>query len=90
MVRTQIQLPDELYRKARALAEAQEWSLAETVRRSLEMFIPTYPRATEPRDEPWRMPEPHDFGKMKVDESQWQEFANLEHVMEQLSRDREL
>ena len=36
MIKTQIQVPDELYRKAKELAEAKEWSLAEVFRRGLE------------------------------------------------------
>ena len=30
MIKTQIQLPDELYRRVKAFAEQREWSLAET------------------------------------------------------------
>jgi hypothetical protein len=33
MIKTQVQLPDELYYKAKAIAEQREWSLAEIVRR---------------------------------------------------------
>jgi hypothetical protein len=36
MIKTQVQVPDELYRKAKALAKAKEWSLAEVFRRGLE------------------------------------------------------
>lgn len=36
MIKTQVQIPDELYRKAKAVAEAREWSLAEVFRRGLE------------------------------------------------------
>lgn len=36
MTRTQIQLPDELYQQAKALATDREISLAELVRRGLE------------------------------------------------------
>ena len=43
MVRTQIQLPDELYEKARRLAEQKEISLAEVVRRGLEHLFIIHP-----------------------------------------------
>lgn len=36
MIKTQVQIPDELYKKAKALAKAKEWSLAEVFRRGLE------------------------------------------------------
>jgi len=39
MVRTQIQLPDELYRRAKQVAKQREISLAEMTRRGLEMFL---------------------------------------------------
>ena len=39
MVKTQIRLPDGLYRDLKRLAAAQEWSLAETVQRAAEQFL---------------------------------------------------
>ena len=39
MTRTQIQLPDELYRRAKALAADREISLAELVRKGLEHML---------------------------------------------------
>ena len=54
MIKTQVQLPDELYYKAKAIAEQREWSLAEVVRRGLEYMALTYPvRAS---DKPWDLP----------------------------------
>ena len=43
MIRTQVQLPDALYKKARRLAEQREISLAEVVRRGLEQLLAIYP-----------------------------------------------
>ena len=43
MVRTQIQLPDELHRKVKQFAQKRELSLAEVVRRSLERFFLMFP-----------------------------------------------
>ncbi len=43
MIKTQVQLPDELYYKAKAIADQREWSLAEVVRRGLEYMALTYP-----------------------------------------------
>lgn len=39
MTRAQIQLPDELYQRAKAFAAQRELSLAEVTRRGLELFL---------------------------------------------------
>ncbi|HEY3898068.1 MAG TPA: hypothetical protein VGM54_05610 [Chthoniobacter sp.] len=55
MTRTQIQLPDELYQRAKAFAEKRELSLAEIARRGIELFISRYP--TEPvSGGEWKLP----------------------------------
>ena len=43
MTRTQIQLPDELYRRAKRFSAEREMSLAEMTRRGLEMLLERYP-----------------------------------------------
>jgi len=43
MVRTQIQLPDELYRRVKRVAAEREMSLAEMTRRGLELLLELYP-----------------------------------------------
>ena len=55
MTRTQIQLPDELYRRAKAFAERKGLSLAEMTRRGLELFLARYP---DPEDSSggWTLP----------------------------------
>ncbi|MCY3845641.1 MAG: ribbon-helix-helix domain-containing protein [Acidobacteria bacterium] len=55
MTKTQIQLPDALYRDIKRLAAAREWSLAETLRRAAEQFLARYPAETTPTS-PWRPP----------------------------------
>ncbi len=55
MVKTQIQLPDALYRDIKRLAASREWSLAETMRRAAEQFLARHPVATPPSS-PWRPP----------------------------------
>ena len=54
MIKTQIQLPDELYRTAKAIAEQREWSLAEVMRRGLEYMAVAYPLRTT--EKPWELP----------------------------------
>jgi hypothetical protein len=48
MVRTQISVDEELYRRAKAVARRKGISLAELCRRSLEEIV-----AKEPTDKPW-------------------------------------
>lgn len=55
MTRTQIQLPDELYQRAKRFAARRELSLAEMTRRGLELFLERYPEAESPVKE-WTLP----------------------------------
>jgi hypothetical protein len=55
MTRTQIQLPDELYKRAKLVAVRRELSLAEMTRRGLELFLARFPEAGS-SDAGWRLP----------------------------------
>ena len=46
MTRTQIQFPDPLYKRLKMIAEQQDWSLAEVMRKAAEHFVERFP-------EPW-------------------------------------
>lgn len=48
MIKTQVQIPDELYRRAKQIAKEREWSLAEVMRRGLEYMDRTHPPLVEP------------------------------------------
>ena len=74
MVRTQIQLPDDLYREAKRIAAEQEISLAEVLRRGLEHMQRIYP--PRPNDRPWQPPKPINLGPFQAPEAQWRELAN--------------
>jgi len=54
MIKTQVQLPDDLYYTAKAIAEQREWSLAEVVRRGIEHMALLY--ATRPTNAGWELP----------------------------------
>lgn len=54
MIKTQIQLPDELYHTAKAIAEQREWSLAEVLRRGVEHMAVLYPPRRS--DQEWKLP----------------------------------
>ncbi len=43
MIKTQIQLPDDLYRAIKRVAAEKEWSLAETLRRGAEQLLQQFP-----------------------------------------------
>ena len=43
MIRTQIQLPDPLYRDVQRVARQQDWSMAEVIRRGAESVVLAYP-----------------------------------------------
>ena len=62
MTRTQIQLPDMLYNRAKALAEAREISLAELVRNGLEYMLRVSAQPSE-SSKAWTLPEPLSLGK---------------------------
>lgn len=46
MIKTQIQIPDDLYHDLKRLAKRKEWSLAETLRRGGEHMLEVYPDQT--------------------------------------------
>jgi hypothetical protein len=58
MIRTQIQLPDQLYKEVQRVAETQEWSIAEVIRRGAEAITRAYPPIKKKRANPWRLPPP--------------------------------
>lgn len=55
MTRTQIQLPEELYERAKRFAAKRELSLAEVTRRGLELFLERYPDP-ETGEPGWKLP----------------------------------
>jgi hypothetical protein len=73
MTRTRIQLPDELYQRAKRFAAARELSLAEMTRRGLELFLARYPEPSAPKAE-WTLPEVRGGG-LKVPLSRLREIA---------------
>lgn len=64
MTRTQIQLPDELYQRAKAFAARRELSLAEITRRGIEMFLDRFPESGSTSGA-WRLPKV-DAGGIRV------------------------
>ena len=54
MLRTQIQLPEPLLQQLKRIAEQRDWSLAELVRRGLDVYVQTCPMPVG--DAVWKMP----------------------------------
>jgi hypothetical protein len=79
MTRTQIQLPDALYAQAKRLADRQEMSLAELVRRGLEHMIRIY-RAGSDAGPEWRLPDPVALGDFLAPVGDWRELASASRV----------
>ncbi len=61
MIRTQIQLPDDVFAKAKKICEAREISLAELARRGIEYILSVYAKESGRPDE-WRLPKPRNLG----------------------------
>jgi len=55
MTRTQIQFPDPLYQRLKAIAEEQDWSLAEVMRKAAEHFVNRFPASPKPAGA-WKFP----------------------------------
>lgn len=69
MIRTQIQLPDELFNRAKKVCESREISMAELSRRGLEYILSVYP--PEPvKPEDWSLPKPRHLGWQGLSDSE--------------------
>jgi len=74
MTKTQIQLPDPLYRRVKAFAKEREWSLAETFRRAAEQMLERYPSHPVAVDE-WAPPVGRDLGWKELSAEQMHQAA---------------
>jgi len=87
MVRTQIQLSDEVHAQLKRLAQAKEWSLAETIRRAAEEFLGHYP-APESVVTEWKLPEPMDLGTRPLSAEQIKDLAQMPSGEESILRNK--
>ena len=62
MTKTQIQVPEELFRDLKAFAKKREWSLAETFRRGAELLLEVYPTETKSPTKDWSPPKSKEVG----------------------------
>ena len=56
MIKTQIQIPEDLYKELKGLAKRKEWSLAETLRRGGEYLLEIYPAEAPADSTQWKPP----------------------------------
>lgn len=84
MIRTQIQLPDELYHRAKAFAAERELSLAEMTRRGLELFLDRVPTSHE-KGEIWELPT-FDGGGILVPLEDLRDVAEADESMRAVER----
>ena len=61
MTRTQIQLPDDVFARAKKVCAAREISLAELARRGIEYILSVYSQDLVGKDE-WQPPKPRRLG----------------------------
>ena len=76
MTRTQIQLPDETFARAKKLCEAREISLAELARRGIEYILSVYSTEQEAKQE-WHPPTPRKLGWMGLSDAEIKQEAQL-------------
>ncbi len=79
MIKTQVQIPDALFERAKKVAAAKEWSFAEIVRRGLEQMTLRHPGEVAPDSGEWQLPQAVDLG-LRDDpfaDPDWREQANL-------------
>ena len=89
MVKTQIQLPDELYREVKRVAHEREMSLAEVLRRGAEYITGIYPPLAHPRTE-WTLPGPFDLGVREdpFTSPDWRYEINMSNSISALIREK--
>ncbi len=75
MVKSQVQIPDELFRRAKELAAEKEWSFAEVVRRGLEQITEINPLGRKPAAK-WHLPGPYHLGPFLSPEENWTELCH--------------
>ncbi len=75
MVKTQVQIPDHLFKEAKRIAAESEISFAHVVRMGLEMVLTARPAGRQPASQ-WRVPKGKNMGLPLVAEQHWTELAH--------------
>jgi hypothetical protein len=85
MIRTQIQLPDDVFARAKKLCEAREISLAELARRGIEYILSVYDPAPDANRE-WEPPKPRNLGWKGLSHAEIKAQAQLTNTEIRLTR----
>ena len=85
MTRTQIQLPDETFARAKKLCEAREISLAELARRGIEYILSVYSPEPDAKRE-WQPPKPRNLGWKGLSHAEVKAEAQLTNTEIRLTR----
>lgn len=85
MTRTQIQLPDETYARAKKLCEAREIPLAELARRGIEYILSVYAPEEDAKRE-WEPPKPRNLGWKGLSHAEIKAEARLTNTETRLTR----
>jgi hypothetical protein len=87
MTRTQIQLPDDVYERARKVCKTREISLAELARRGIEYILSVYAPEPGPVGE-WQPPKPRALGWTGLNDAEIKEQAQGTAVVDTSVRRR--
>jgi len=87
MIRTQIQLPDETFARARKVCEAREISLAELARRGIEYILSVYGPEPEAKRE-WQPPKPRKLGWKGLGDAEMKLEAQMTRAERSFTRRR--
>lgn len=74
MVKTQVQIPDHLFKEAKRMAAESEMSFAHVVRLGLEMVLKARPAGRQPASQ-WTVPKGKNMGLPLIAEEHWTEIA---------------
>lgn len=69
MKRTQVQIPDPLYREVKRVADLQDWSVSEVFRRAAELLVAQFP--PHKQQGAWTLPVPRKMGLRLIPPADW-------------------
>lgn len=87
MIRTQIQLPDDVYARARKVCTTREISLAELARRGIEYILSVYTADPGATGE-WQLPKPRRLGWKELSDTEIKAQAQLTSTETAIARRR--
>lgn len=79
MVKTQVQIPDHLFKETKRMAQESEMSFAQAVRLGLETLLKIRPPGRQPGSR-WRVPKGKNMGLPMVAEEHWTELVHEDQL----------